>query len=172
MCIPPLILGLVNPVLSYAADNSSGTVTFSGAVVESPCSITPESVDQTVELGLISSSLLQGDTAPGKSTPQNFKISLENCDPAATGVNATFTGPAGLANSGKSFAIQGDAKGASVVLVDGSGGYVESGVPTNNQILQAGKNILSYSAYLEGDDITGVVPGDFNSIVTFTLAYN
>ncbi len=40
-----------------AADQGHGKVTFKGAIIEAPCSIAPESIDQTIELGQISNRL-------------------------------------------------------------------------------------------------------------------
>ena len=56
-------------------DQGHGKVTFSGSIIDAPCSIAPESLDQTVELGAISNVALKSG---GKSTPRNFQIKLED----------------------------------------------------------------------------------------------
>lgn len=40
--------------MANAADQGHGTVTFTGSIIDAPCSIAPESIDQTVNLGQIS----------------------------------------------------------------------------------------------------------------------
>ncbi|HAT5000941.1 type 1 fimbrial protein [Serratia marcescens] len=163
---------------AFAADQGHGKVTFTGAIIDAPCSINPDSVDQTVELGQISKvALLSG----GKSTPRNFSVDLENCTfekdaggaPLKNKVALTFTGMESQANNGL-LGITGTAKGASVAITDGSGAVIKLGQPTKTQELQNGNNTLSFSAYLQGDTASGAVltEGDFQAVADFTLAYN
>ncbi|HIE4798803.1 TPA: fimbrial protein [Serratia marcescens] len=164
--------------MAHAADQGHGKVTFTGAIIDAPCSITPESIDQTVELGQISKVALADG---GQSTPRPFSIDLENCTFSAddTGalennkVTVTFTGMESVAGNGL-LGITGTAKGASVAVTDGSGSVITLGEPTKPQVLQDGNNTLSFAAYLQGDTAsnTVIVPGDFQAVADFTLAYN
>lgn len=162
--------------LAQAADQGHGKVTFTGSIIASPCSIAPESIDQTVPLGAISNVALKNG---GKSTPRNFQIKLENCDlNSAEGagknntVSLTFTGSSSEADS-KLLGITGTAKGAGIALTDGSGTNIELGKATKAITLQNGPNTLSFSAYLQGsaDEDAVIVPGEFQSVADFTLAY-
>lgn len=36
---------------AFAAEQGQGTVTFKGSIVDSPCSIPPETASQTVDMG-------------------------------------------------------------------------------------------------------------------------
>ncbi|HHK8036196.1 TPA: fimbrial protein [Serratia marcescens] len=163
--------------LAHAADQGHGKVTFTGSIIDAPCSIAPESIDQTVELGAISNVALKNG---GKSTPRNFQIKLENCDlvaddkdPAKNNtVSLTFTGSTSEGDA-KLLGITGTAKGAGIALTDGSGSNIELGKPTNARTLQNGANTLSFAAYLQGSTASGatVVPGEFQSVADFTLAY-
>ncbi len=56
---------------------ATSKVTFKGAIIEAPCSIAPESIDQTIELGQISNMALADG---GKSSPKTFDIALQNCN--------------------------------------------------------------------------------------------
>ena len=114
--------------LAHAAvkDQGHGKVTFSGSIIDAPCSIAPESIDQTVELGAISNVALKDG---GKSMPRPFQIKLENCDltvdandPSKNNnkVSLTFTGSASEADSAL-LGITGTAKGAGIALTDGNG---------------------------------------------------
>lgn len=165
-----MALGMAS--FAHAADQGHGTVTFTGSIIDAPCSIAPESIDQTVNLGQVSNASLAD---AGTSTPRNFQIKLEKCTlSTAKNVTTTFTGAEGA--SGR-LGITGTAKGASIVLTDGAGAAIQLGNPTAAQALQDGNNTLSFSAYLQGDGKDAsdkeipVVPGEFQSIADFTLAY-
>jgi len=152
-----------------AADQGSGTITFTGSIIDAPCSISPESSNQTVNLGQVSSALLSN---AGSSTPRNFSIALEKCDTATKkSVSVTFGGAKDSVND-KLLGITGTAKGAGVVLTDGSGTQLALGVPSSPRTLLVGDNKLAFSAYLQGNSATGsVTPGEFTSVANFTLAY-
>lgn len=159
--------------VAYAADQGHGKVTFTGSIIDAPCSISPESEDQTVELGQVSNVALKDG---GTSKPRPFAIDLENCafdgDDAKNKVTVTFTGMEGAGNNGL-LGITGTAKGASVAITDASGQAVELGKATKAQELQNGDNTLAFSAYLQGDGASAaIIPGEFQAVADFTLAYN
>ncbi|MFI8416174.1 fimbrial protein [Serratia sp. NPDC078593] len=157
-----------------AVDQGHGKITFTGSIIDAPCSIAPESIDQTVELGQISKAALQNG---GQSTPKNFSIKLEGCsfgDPATKNkVQIAFTGMESMAANGL-LGIYGNAMGASVAITDASGSLITfDGVPGNIQPLQGQNNSLNFAAYLQGDgDTVEVVEGDFQAVADFTLSYS
>ncbi|MBJ2078377.1 fimbrial protein [Serratia ureilytica] len=156
-----------------AADQGHGKVTFTGSIIDAPCSINPESIDQTVDLGQISkAALIDG----GKSTPRNFDILLENCafgTPASKNkVTVTFTGMESAANNGL-LGITGTAAGAAVAITSADGTVIELGQPTKEQVLQDGNNTLAFAAYMQGEGASdAITEGDFQAVADFTLAYN
>ncbi|HBE9082024.1 fimbrial protein [Serratia fonticola] len=153
-------------------DQGHGTVTFTGSIIDAPCSIDPDTIDQTVNLGQVSNVALQDDGNTGTSTPKFFEIRLEKCNIGAAGksVTAKFTGAKGVPDG--SLGIAGSAKGASIIMTDGDGQLIKLGDATAAQTLQNGKNTLLFSAYLQGDGASAtIVPGDFKSVANFTLAY-
>lgn len=157
----------------FAADAGNGRINFTGAIIDAPCSIAPESVDQTVDLGQVSNVALADG---GKSTPRPFEIALENCDVSSlsNGVSLTFTGAAAsFDTTNKILGIVGTAAGAGIQITSGSGKVVELATPTAYQTLQNGNNTLLLSAYLMGNggDISTITPGDFTSVANFTLDY-
>ncbi|WP_447873266.1 fimbrial protein [Serratia fonticola] len=162
--------------MAHAVDQGHGKVTFSGSIIDAPCSISPDSIDQTVELGQISKVALMNG---GKSTPRNFSIDLENCsfgDPATKNkVALTFTGMESSAKNGL-LGITGTAKGASVAITSGNGKLIKLGTKTDEQLLGEGSNTLSFAAYVQGDGVAGkdvtITEGDFQSVADFTLSYN
>lgn len=156
--------------VANAQDQGHGTVTFTGSIIDAPCSIAPDSVDQTVDLGEVSNVALKDG---GTSNPQSFDIKLEQCDTTTLKtVSATFTGAASAGNPDL-LGITGTAKGASIAITNGSGEVIKLGTPSPAQTLQDNYNTLAFSAYLQGD--TGasatIVPGSFTSIADFTLSY-
>lgn len=159
--------------LAHAADQGHGKVTFTGSIIDAPCSIAPESIDQTVALGQVSNAALKGS---GKSTPKNFDIKLENCSfgtPAAKNkVAVTFTGMESAVGNGL-LGITGTAKGASVAITQADGQIIKLGEPTKEQALQDGNNTLNFAAYMQGDGESAVITeGAFQAVADFTLAYN
>ncbi|MBI6183760.1 type 1 fimbrial protein [Serratia proteamaculans] len=161
--------------VAHAADQGHGTVTFKGAIIDAPCSITPETVDQTVNLGQVSNVALKDG---GQSTPKSFQVKLENCElnDKAPGKNNTvsikFTGASSVDDAAL-LGITGTAKGAGIAITDGSGKLVELGKASSAQTLGNGNNTLSFAAYLQGSKASGAVitPGEFQSVADFTLAY-
>ncbi|MTB79040.1 fimbrial protein [Providencia stuartii] len=166
-----MALGLASA--ANAADQGHGKVTFKGSIIDAPCSISPDSIDQTVELGQISNmALVDG----GKSSPRTFDIALENCDVTnlTKGVQLTFTGAAAsFDTTNKTLGIVGTGAGAGVQITNGSGNVLTLGAPTPFQNIQDGNNTLRFSAYLVGNggDISTITPGDFSSVADFTLSY-
>ena len=160
-----LAFGMISA--AHAVDQGHGTVTFTGSIIDSPCSIDPDTIDQTVNLGQVSSVALEDS---GTSEPKNFEIRLEGCSlSTAKTVTTTFTGAEGANGL---LGMTGTAKGASIAITDGASNVIKLGEPTPAQTLQDGNNTLLFSAYLKGDGASAaIVPGDFTSIADFTLNY-
>ncbi|MBU4630954.1 type 1 fimbrial protein (plasmid) [Pseudomonas sp. BF61] len=164
-----LALGTITSV--QAAGEGNGVVRFTGSIIDAPCSIDPNSVDQTVELGAVSNVVLVDG---GNSAPKPFEIRLENCslDTAKT-VKTTFNGAAGAAGL---LGITGDARGAGIALTDGNGASIALGTASAGQLISSGASeaVLSFSAYLKGDGgpADTIIPGAFSSVANFMLTYN
>lgn len=154
---------------AFAQDQGHGKVTFTGSIIEAPCSIDTKSEDQIVSLGEVANKVLDNG---GKSDPKAFHIDLINCDlDTEKNVSVTFTGAEDAGNADM-LGITGSAAGAGIVLTDGSGTPIKLGTATSGQVLQDGNNTLAFSAYLQGDSASGTVtPGSFTSVTNFTLKY-
>ncbi|TCM69087.1 type 1 fimbria pilin [Acinetobacter calcoaceticus] len=157
-----------------AADQGSGKVTFTGSIVDAPCSIAPESLDQVVPLGAVSNAALNNG---GKSLPREFNIQLEQCDftNGKNKVKTTFTGVVSpLATGNELLAISGSATGAGVAIETYEGEKVELGAATSAATLTGTNPVLQYRAYLQGaQDSTAnpITPGSFTAVANFELAY-
>ncbi|MGK7245813.1 fimbrial protein [Buttiauxella agrestis] len=169
-----LSLGMTLVTAAHAdlKDQGHGTVHFNGSIIDAPCSINPESVDQTIPMGAISNTALKDG---GRSEPVNFKILLTQCDTAqlTDGVTVTFSGSPSTGNPDL-LGITGSASGASIALIDGAGSPVVLGTPSVARPLVDGSNELDFAAFLQGDEgaSAAIVPGSFTSVANFSLSYN
>lgn len=155
------------------ANAADGTVTFTGSITATPCSINPDSVDQTVPLGTIAKHVLDSG---GTSVPRQFDIKLEQCDiTMLTGptVTTTFNGVAGPTSPTGLLGIYGTARGASVAITDIASNPIPLGTASLAQTLVDGSNTLRFTAYLQGDNsaTNPVTPGDFTAVTDFVLNY-
>lgn len=144
-----------------------GTVHFKGEIIDAPCSISPESADQTVDLGQVSNSALANK---GTSSPVSFDIKLQNCDISTyKTVKATWSGTPDQ-NMQTAWGITGTASGAAIILRDASEKQIELGQETAPTTLTADDTTIAMSAFLQGDGTT-VVPGEFTGAADFVLSY-
>lgn len=155
--------------VANAKDEGHGTVTFTGSIIDAPCSITPDSSDQTVDLGQVSNLALKDG---GRSIPQVFSIKLEQCDTTTSKtVTTTFSGTASAADPDL-LGLTGSAKGASIGISTTTGTLIKLGKASPAQALLNGSNNLDFAAYLQGDGASAtIVPGEFKSVANFALDY-
>ena len=73
-----MTMGLGMASVANAADQGQGKITFTGSIVDAPCSITAGSADQTIPLGAISNIALAANGGTGVSAAQPFSIELVN----------------------------------------------------------------------------------------------
>lgn len=161
---------------AQAEDQGAGQVTFTGAIIDAACSIHPDSVDQTVNLGQIAKSELEDGNS---SNARKFDIKLENCvvgddEEGYKSVSLTFNGVFAVEGDSSLLALGSDtAKGAGIGISDQRGNQINFGEATDLVDLVNGDMTMSFSAYLKGldDDKNPVTTGEFESITDFTLAY-
>ncbi|MBN1084031.1 type 1 fimbrial protein [Erwinia aphidicola] len=167
--------------LAHAADptppssntsNGGGQLSFSGSIVDAPCSIKGESLKQDISLGAISKVLLT--KADGHSIPVQVKIKLENCElekDKNDGVTLTFSGAANDSNS-TMLGLAGNASDAGIVFVDSKGEKINLGEASKPTKLVGSDSTLNFSAYVQQSKATPtIVPGDFTAVANFQLAY-
>lgn len=158
---------------SFAADKD-GEILFKGSIIDAPCSITSETATQTVQMDKVSNSALKKG---GKSTPKAFQIKLNGCDlaDAKKNVTATFNGQPSVAQPDLLRFTGGVAQGASLAIADSRGNLIKLNTPSPATSLINTDNILEFQAYLQGDmngeEGAAIVPGEFSTSATFTLAY-
>ncbi|MDX7986990.1 type 1 fimbrial protein [Xenorhabdus sp. 12] len=148
---------------------SDGKINFTGTVVEAPCSISPESIDQTINFGVLSNALLN----KGGETSRPFKIVLTECD-TDTAKKATITF-SGVNYGDTEIAMSGDAENIAVRLA-GLDGKITLGKPSKVFNLSQSTNELNFMAFAKKSELAGkegknVVPGRFEGLTTFTMQY-
>lgn len=157
---------------AQADEQGSGKVTFTGSIIDAPCSITPESSDQTVSLGQVASHMLKDG---GTSTPQRFTIDLENCfygsneNALRNSVAVTFSGTASTQDA-TLLGLSGEASGAGIAITDESGKIIEMGKPSSLYNMVGANPSLGFTAYLKGASST-ITTGDFESVANFVMDY-
>ncbi|MGL6002112.1 MAG: fimbrial protein [Plesiomonas sp.] len=157
-----------------AGGAGSGKVTFNGEIINAPCSVAPESVDQVVEMGQISTKeLVKG----GESNSKQFNIKLLNCEitPDEDAVKVTFSGAKDPVDQNLLVIGGGQAAGAGIKMTaPGTGTAIVLGEPTAAFGLVNGDNELPFSAVLKGyaDQTTNpLTAGAFTAVTNFTLSY-
>lgn len=169
-----MISGLMS-ASALAVDAGSGTVTFSGSIIDSPCSIAPGEENQEVPLGQVSNVTLDNG---GESSAQPFQIKLEGCNLKGDNqVAVTFKGTEAGKNTGY-LQITGDATGAAVKIMNSSGTQIKVNSSAKQNYVE-GNNTLKFQASLIGlklvdaqSKVIPVTPGKFQAVTNFTLAYN
>lgn len=169
----------------------SGRVTFHGDIIDAPCSISPESSDQTVEMGMIRYTELVGPGEDGKSSPVPFSIELTNCNintPDGDTVSVTFNGvQAGtdgellaLVGTANASSMKSEYRNAGIAISDGSGKILPVGTASSAQKLNTGNNTLQFTAWVQNDNPEfndyanqdpGLYVGEFTSVANFSLSY-
>lgn len=152
-------------------NQGSGDITFVGAIIDAPCSISPESSDQTVEMGQVSNATLANN---GEGRMQDFTIKLEGCDfKTAASVDVTFTGMADGTAVDK-LALNGTAKGAAIQMLNQqSGKAIELGKASNISGLAVGDNEIKFGAKLVKTASTkdDIIPGEYSAKTHFVMQY-
>lgn len=128
------------------ADNTTN-VYFEGEIVEAACGLSPDSIDQTVQLGQHPTHIFKakGD----RSTPVPFNIKLTDCD-TTVAKTADFTFTSNPDSTGNLFSVEGGAAGIGVrILHDGQA--INNGDVAASNKLSDGTNVVSFSAAYEAN---------------------
>lgn len=165
-------------------DGEHGLLTVTGELVDSPCRLSMDSRDQTVDLGTLASSELNYPGA--QSSPVTLTVHLEGCLPASgrqydaqTGqttasssqpvVNVAFTAPADF--SDPSLMKLTGVEGIALRMTDDRNRDVRLGSRSVPQLLTPGDNILRWTIVAER--VPGPLrPGTFRAVTDFRLNYD
>ncbi|MBM7016681.1 type 1 fimbrial protein [Enterobacter cloacae] len=164
-------------------DGEQGMLTVTGELVDSPCRLSMDSRDQTVDLGTLASADLRYPGA--RSQPVTVAVRLEGCLPAAGSLYDERTGAVTLSNSQPvvevAFTAPADLSDPSLMKLTGVEGIAlrmtddhnrdirlgSRGIP---QQLSPGDNTLRWSIIAER--VPGPLrPGAFRAVTDFRLSY-
>ncbi|BEO25528.1 type 1 fimbrial protein [Serratia marcescens] len=171
-------------------EGTTGTVSFHGGLLSSPCSLTPDSRDQSVDLGDVSARDFRN--AGDRSAPVRFRLSFRNC---LLGARALVDNPAGPRNGdagrlylqgeqaatlvflGESdvdnpslLKLNGGVQGIGLRLQDQQGQALELNQRSRPYILQPGSNTLWFSASVESTQ-RAVMAAGFAAVAHIQVIY-
>lgn len=160
---------------SQAAFASDGTITVTGSVVDSTCTVasTAGGKDFTVALPAVSKTTLAaaGNTAGATG----FGIKLNGCSPASGNVHTHFDAGATVdPNTGRLTLNAGGASNVQIQIKNADGSVIKAGADSTLQnskttALAAGAAQLNY--IMEYYATGAATAGAANSSVTYTIAY-
>ncbi|OMP56829.1 fimbrial protein [Serratia marcescens] len=160
-------LGLTS--LGAIANGNNGKVTFSGEVVDAPCSLAPgqDGTDIKVDFGQLSMAQLN----KGNKTPKNFNIQLQDCDLTSKSAQITFSSIDQL--TGKNLlGTRGVATGLAIGLSDANGDITLGSSKTLLALNKTGNNTLTYTATVQQANAgVNVTAGNFEAITNFLIEY-
>jgi major type 1 subunit fimbrin (pilin) len=174
MTIAALMAGAAAPAAMAAASGttvSGGTINFEGQVVDAACSVSADSVNQTVTLGQVRTAKLStaGDVSGQKTA---FNINLEDCDTTvSTNAAVTFTGQQDSTTAGALANSGGTATNVALQLYGPDGNTLKIGTESAAVTLLDGDNALPFSVdYIA----TGgaATAGSVSTTATFSLHYS
>lgn len=164
-------LALVVSGMSSFAMAADGTVQFNGEIVDTPCVVSTESANQTVNMGQVKASTFVA--AKDVSADQGFNIKLEECDASAKkNANVTFSGTQdGADNTLLAIdSVAGAATGVGIEIVSNAGTVIPMGTASADTLLVNGENTLAFKARYKST-VTTVTPGLANSHADFQVSY-
>lgn len=170
---------LLGPLAAFAAgDTGQGSITFTGSVLEAPCSIAATDANMAVELGQVSNKVLSGTGKHGASVP--IEIHLIGCNfgtptagatnPAGSKIEILFPGQTGT--TGMIPNTMGSAQNVAIQLLAANGtSPVNFDVAGAGTQMSKGDNLLSFFARIANDGAAQAVAGTVKSKVTYMLDY-
>lgn len=151
---------------------SGGSVNFIGQVVDAACSVSADSINQTVQLSQVRAAKL---TTAGMVANQkeNFTIKLEDCDTSVKQNAAViFNGQqdANLAGTLANTAGAGSATNVALQLYGPDGQVLNVGDTSSSVALNNGENVIPLSVdYIATGEATA---GNVSATATFSMVYS
>ncbi|MCR3903419.1 type 1 fimbrial protein [Aeromonas hydrophila] len=174
LALCPLLAVTAAPRAGDDLELLGSTVNLHGRIIDQPCVVAPESLEQEVEMGVVDVKQLYASGA-GEQVP--FSIRLTNCKPGIFRMaKVTFTGSKDAQLSGGLAFSAGSAKGAGIRLYDVTQSPLMLGTPSRGYLLGGTtENELQFSARVEGHPdalaAKNIQPGDYTAVANFIVAY-
>ena len=150
------------------------TLNITGNVVASPCEVSADSENMTIDLGSGKDLQTSDLNAAGSSSAWvPITVSLENCPAGTSSVTATFHGTSDAADANTLYSNTGTATNVAVQLEGKAGEAYGNGKTSTITIADAtgGKPTwdLQTRAFSKSG---GVTPGTISAVITMYFAYN
>ncbi|MDM5139847.1 type 1 fimbrial protein [Aeromonas bestiarum] len=174
LALCPLLAVTAAPRASNDLELLGNTVHLHGRIIDQPCVVAPESLEQEVEMGVVDVRELYANGA-GAQVP--FVIRLTNCKPGIFRMaKVTFTGAQDAQLSGGLAFSAGSAKGAGIRLYDATQTQLDLGTASRGYVLGGStENELLFSARVEGHPgaiaAKSITPGDYTAVANFIVSY-
>lgn len=174
LVVCPLLAVTAAPRASNDLELLGNTVHLHGRIIDQPCVVAPESVDQEVDMGVVDVKELY---ANGVGAHVPFVIRLTNCKPGIFRMaKVTFTGSQDTQLSGGLAFTAGIAKGAGIRLYDVTQSPLNLGTASRGYLLGGtADHQLQFFARVEGHPAAlaakNIQPGDYSAVANFIIAY-
>ncbi|HCM1914427.1 TPA: fimbrial protein [Salmonella enterica subsp. salamae serovar 28:r:e,n,z15] len=156
---------------SYNAMASDGSIQFTGNITDQTCSIDSASQSQTVPLGKIAKSALNGAVGT-KAAATKFSLMVKSCPETVTGATIKFDGN-GDSLYPNLLALDpapGKATGVAIQIGDKTGNEIPLHTASPQFALTTGTNTLDFTArYVSTASVVTV--GNANATTQFTIVY-
>lgn len=155
---------------AFAADPV--TLNITGNVVASPCQVSADSKNMTIDLGNGSDLQTADLNAAGSGSDWiKFNVALQNCPAGTDSVTATFHGTADTSDVESLYSNTGTAENVAVQLEGQAASEPFGNGKTST--LQIASNAATWNLQTRAFSKNGnVSPGTINSVVTMSFAYN
>lgn len=158
----------------YALADAPVTLNITGNVVASPCEVSADSQNITIDLGggqdLQTADL---NVAGSSSAWVPVSVSLENCPAGTSSVTATFHGTPDAADTESLYSNTGTATNVAVQLEGKSGEPYGNGKTSTITIADATDGKPTWDLQTRAFSTTGnVTPGTISSVITMDFNYN
>lgn len=175
-----LITAFTASVASFGAlAENTGTIKFTGSVVDSPCNIAHKSLNQEISFGQLSRRALEA----GNSAEVGFDIELTNCD--FTQYGGTKDVPVAIKTMDLTFTGQNYTDATNTLLVTSTGNSNNVGIAIDGFKFEEAKDVISRIINKKGDNTLSfkalakaiaadkpVAEGQFSAITNFRITYN
>lgn len=152
---------------------SGGTINFAGQVVDGACSVSADSMNQTVTLDQVrAAKLAAAGQAAGQS--KSFSIKLEDCDTTTySNATVTFNGQSDVTTAGAlaNNAGAGAATNVALQIYGQDGQALPLGTESAAAVLTNGENILPFSVDYVAT-AGAATAGSVASVATFITTYS
>ncbi len=166
-----IALWLLGPEAALAADNPN-SITVSGTIQNTSCTVSTDTANQTVFLGDISSKQFYQSGA--SSQPVQFIVDLQNCTGSMSGVTVTFNGQTDSVDPSLLALDSGDnaASGLGIAILDVNRTLIPLNNPSSNyaiDINDTDNQLVFYAQYRS--TASTVNAGSTAATATFDLTY-